>query len=70
MAYNLGFYVTDVDSSAGPNIRYYGFSLRCLSTVLDMEKNLIPQISWGILLMRKDLKVRRYLNFPAARALV
>ena len=36
MAYNLGFYATDVDSSAGPNIRYYGFPLRCLSTVLDM----------------------------------
>ena len=34
-AYNL-YFGTAVYPSGGPNIRYYGFSLRCLSTVLDM----------------------------------
>ena len=35
-AYYLAFTATGVTPSAGPSTRYYGFSLRCLSTVLDM----------------------------------
>ncbi len=35
-AYNLGFNATGVNPSGGPNNRHYAFSLRCLSTVLDM----------------------------------
>ncbi len=35
-AYNLHFYATGVDPSAGPDNRWLGFSLRCLSTVLDI----------------------------------
>ncbi len=35
-AYNLNFNATGVYPSAGPHERWYGFPLRCLSTVLDM----------------------------------
>ena len=35
-AYHLNFSDTGVNPSYGPDNRYYGFSLRCLSTVLDM----------------------------------
>ena len=35
-AYYLGFNASDVYPSDGPNNRWFGFSLRCLSTVLDM----------------------------------
>ncbi len=35
-AYNLGFNATGVGPSDGPYERWLGFSLRCLSTVLDM----------------------------------
>ncbi len=35
-AYYLGFNTTDVSPSGGPDNRYTGFPLRCLSTVLDM----------------------------------
>ena len=35
-AYNLEFNASAVDPSNGPNERWLGFSLRCLSTVLDM----------------------------------
>ncbi len=35
-AYVLNFNATGVYPSAGPHNRYLGFSLRCLSTVLDM----------------------------------
>ncbi len=35
-AYNLAFGPSDVNPSGGPYERLYGFSLRCLSTVLDM----------------------------------
>ena len=35
-AYNLYFGATGVSPSGGPNHRYYGFPLRCLSTVLYM----------------------------------
>ena len=34
--YYLYFGATGVGPSDGPDNRYYGFSLRCLSTVLDM----------------------------------
>ncbi len=34
--YYLIFNATSVNSSNGPNSRYYAFSLRCLSTVLGM----------------------------------
>ena len=33
-AYSLGFNVTAVTPSAGPDVRWHGFPLRCLSTVL------------------------------------
>ncbi len=36
VAYNLALDTTTVDSSSGPNARYFGFPLRCLSTVLGM----------------------------------
>ena len=35
-AYSLAFNVTGVYPSNGPTDRFYGFSLRCLSTVLGM----------------------------------
>ena len=35
-AYNLNFNATGVYPSNGPHNRYYGFPLRCLSTVLGM----------------------------------
>ncbi len=35
-AYNLAFNESTVYPSDGPNHRWVGFSLRCLSTVLDM----------------------------------
>ena len=35
-AYYLRFSATGVSPSDGPGNRYAGFSLRCLSTVLDM----------------------------------
>ena len=35
-AYYLDFYATGVYPSHGPNNRWHGFPLRCLSTVLDM----------------------------------
>ncbi len=35
-AYSLAFHASTVDPSSGPHIRYYGFPLRCLSTVLGM----------------------------------
>ena len=34
--YYLGFNANDVNPSNGPNTRWPGFPLRCLSTVLDM----------------------------------
>ncbi len=37
-AYYLVFNASEVFSSGGPTDRYYAFPLRCLSTVLDMEK--------------------------------
>ena len=36
-AYYLGFGIA-VNPSYGPSVRWYGFPLRCLSTVLDMER--------------------------------
>ena len=35
-AYYLAFSATGVNPSGGPYNRHYAFSLRCLSTVLDM----------------------------------
>ncbi len=35
-SYRFDFGVTGVTPSNGPTYRYYGFFLRCLSTVLDM----------------------------------
>ena len=35
-AYNIDFKATTVSASSGPDERWYGLSLRCLSTVLDM----------------------------------
>ena len=37
-AYALNFGVTGVTASHGPTNRYSAFPLRCLSTVLDMER--------------------------------
>ena len=34
--YYLGFDTTSVNPSVGPVTRYFAFSLRCLSTVLDI----------------------------------
>ncbi len=34
--YHFGFTTSVVAPSGGPDYRYYGFPLRCLSTVLDM----------------------------------
>ena len=35
-AYNLDLNATDVHPSYGPSNRFYGYPLRCLSTVLDI----------------------------------
>ena len=35
-AYYLAFYASAVYQSGGPNERWHGYSLRCLSTVLGM----------------------------------
>ena len=42
-AYGLYFNATGVGSSGGPYNRYYGFPLRCLSTVLDMWYNVLQK---------------------------
>ena len=35
-AYSLAFHASTVDPSSGPYMRWHGFPLRCLSTVLGM----------------------------------